>query len=58
MEPTSTYCERCGNTGVELSGMHPGDDGLMRWTLFACGHMATQLDSGTVVVRDGADLRG
>jgi len=58
MKPTSTFCERCGTTGVELSGVHPSDDGLKQWTLFVCGHMATELVADRVVVRDSADLRG
>ena len=38
------FCERCGRPGPTLSGFHPREDGLVRWTLFRCGHMRTEVD--------------
>lgn len=37
------FCERCGRPGATLSGMHPGDEGLVHWTLYRCGHMHTRI---------------
>ena len=38
------FCKECGRPGPpSLSGMHPGDDGLVRWTLYRCGHMLTEI---------------
>jgi hypothetical protein len=32
-----------------MSGMHPGNDGLVRWTLYRCGHLISR-----IVVEDAA----
>jgi hypothetical protein len=37
------FCEECGVVGVSLTGMHPGDDGLVRWTIYRCGHTRTEI---------------
>lgn len=37
------FCEQCGRPGPSLSGMHVSDDGLVRWTLYRCGHVHTQV---------------
>ena len=37
------FCERCGRPGQSLSGMYVGDEGLVRWTLYRCGHVHTQV---------------
>ena len=44
MDPAVPFCQECGRPGPpSLSGMHPGDDGLVRWTLYRCGHMLTEI---------------
>lgn len=37
------FCERCGRPGPSLSGVHPGSDGLVRWTLYRCGHVRQEI---------------
>ena len=37
------FCEQCGRPGPSLSGVHVGDEGLVRWTLYRCGHVHTQV---------------
>ncbi|MDH4113073.1 MAG: hypothetical protein OEV60_10420 [Actinomycetota bacterium] len=41
------FCEECGRVGATLTGVHPADAGIVRWTLYRCGHVTTeiQLDS-------------
>jgi hypothetical protein len=48
MDPLIPSCDRCGHVGVALSGMHPDDDGLVRWTLYGCGHMRTEIELETL----------
>ena len=43
MEASVPTCEECGHRGVVLSGMHPEDSGIVRWTLYGCGHMNTEI---------------
>lgn len=40
------FCERCGRPGATLSGVHPGAEGLIAWTLFRCGHMRAEIVLG------------
>jgi hypothetical protein len=47
MDEPTPFCEMCGRVGVTLTGMHPDDDGLVRWTLYRCGHVRTLIDVGT-----------
>jgi hypothetical protein len=44
MDETGLSCEECGHLGVVLSGMHPTDGGVVRWTLYRCGHMKTEIE--------------
>ena len=37
------FCEECGRPGVRLTGLHPTDAGLVRWTQYCCGHMKTEI---------------
>ncbi len=37
------FCEECGRVGSRMSGLHPGDAGIVRWTLFTCGHVTTRI---------------
>jgi hypothetical protein len=46
MDEPTPFCEMCGRVGVTLTGMHPDDDGLVRWTLYRCGHVRTLVDVG------------
>ncbi|MGZ8580506.1 MAG: hypothetical protein ACXWW9_04415 [Actinomycetota bacterium] len=50
------FCERCGRPGPSLSGMHVGDEGIVRWTLYRCGHVHTQIvldDAAATTVSTG-----
>ena len=47
------FCERCGRPGATLSGVHPGAEGLIAWTLFRCGHMRAE-----IVLDDQLDDQG
>jgi hypothetical protein len=40
---TLPFCTRCGRVGPRLTGLHIDDDGLVRWTLYPCGHVTTEL---------------
>ena len=46
MDEPTPFCDICGRVGVSLTGMHPDDDGLVRWTLYRCGHVRTLIDVG------------
>jgi hypothetical protein len=46
MDEPTPFCDMCGRVGVTLTGMHPDDDGLVRWTLYRCGHVRTLIDVG------------
>lgn len=37
------FCEQCGRPGSSLSGIHVSDEGLVRWTLYRCGHVVTHV---------------
>jgi hypothetical protein len=37
------FCPECGRPGVGLTGMHPDDHGVVRWTLYRCGHLHTEI---------------
>lgn len=39
------FCQQCGRPGITLSGIHPGGDGFVRWTLFRCGHLHTEVET-------------
>jgi len=43
MDEPVPFCGDCGAIGVMLSGMHPGDGGIVRWALYRCGHMKTEI---------------
>lgn len=43
MDRVVPFCEECGRPGVRLTGFHPTDAGLVRWTQYCCGHMKTQI---------------
>ena len=43
MDAPVPSCEECGHLGVALSGVHPTDGGVVRWTLYRCGHMTTEI---------------
>jgi len=43
MERSTPSCGECGDLEVVLAGVHPGDAGVVRWTLFGCGHVATEV---------------
>jgi hypothetical protein len=43
MNAPAPFCEECGRVGARLSGLHPGDAGIVRWTLYKCGHVTTEI---------------
>ena len=43
MESSVPFCEECGRLGPRLTGVHPSDAGVVRWTLYRCGHMKTEI---------------
>ena len=43
MDTPIPFCEECGRVGARLSGLHPGDAGVVRWTLYPCGHVTTEI---------------
>ncbi|MGE5225947.1 MAG: hypothetical protein ACM3OO_03630 [Planctomycetaceae bacterium] len=44
MDGAVPFCEECGQRGVALCGVHPTDGGVVRWTLYRCGHMKTEIE--------------
>lgn len=57
MEGPVPFCEECGRVGARLTGVHPNDAGVVRWTLYRCGHMKTEivLDNAPEVARTRDD---
>ncbi|MEA2556578.1 MAG: hypothetical protein QOG88_116, partial [Actinomycetota bacterium] len=49
------FCEECGVVGVSLSGLHPEEGGIVRWAIYRCGHVKTQILLDEVAV-DKPDL--
>jgi hypothetical protein len=44
MTDRSQACARTSSQGrPSFSGMHVADDGLVRWTLYRCGHVLAQM---------------
>jgi hypothetical protein len=43
MDGLVPFCEECGDPRVMISGMHPGDAGLVRWAIYGCGHTRTDI---------------
>lgn len=43
MDAPVPFCEECGTIGPMLSGTHPGDGGVVRWAIYRCGHMKTEI---------------
>jgi hypothetical protein len=43
MDGLVPFCEECGDPRVMISGMHPGDAGLVRWAIYGCGHTRTEI---------------
>ena len=56
MDAPVPFCEECGTLGVMLSGMHPGDGGLVRWAIYRCGHTRTEIMFDDVPAAEGPDL--
>lgn len=57
MDEQMPFCTECGTVGMILSGLHPGTDGPVRWTIYRCGHMRTEVLLEEVPAEDGAALR-
>jgi hypothetical protein len=43
MDVSVPFCEECGVVGVTLSGLHPEDGGVVRWVIYRCGHVKTEI---------------
>lgn len=43
MDTPAPFCGECGHVGASLSGLHPSDAGIVRWTIYRCGHVTTQI---------------
>lgn len=43
MSDAVPFCQRCGRPGPSISGMHPRDEGIVRWTLYRCGHVHSEI---------------
>jgi hypothetical protein len=43
MDTPVPFCEECGVIGVMLSGLHPEEGGIVRWAIYRCGHMKTEI---------------
>ena len=56
MDVGAPFCEECGRVGARLSGLHPHDVGIVRWTLYTCGHVTTKLVLDATLIGDGLDL--
>jgi hypothetical protein len=56
MNTLMPFCEECGQVGVMLSGMHPGEAGIVRWAIYSCGHTRTEVTFDEVPAADGTDL--
>jgi hypothetical protein len=52
MDTPTPFCEDCGTLGLMLSGVHPGDGGIVRWALYRCGHMKTEILLDEVVTAE------
>ncbi len=39
-----------------ISGFHPNDEGLVRWTLYRCGHVRTDVAPDGVLATDEGQL--
>lgn len=50
------FCEECGAVGAMLSGVHPGAGGVVRWTIYRCGHTKTEVLLEGVPSGDEPDL--
>lgn len=51
------FCETCGRVGPSISGFHPNDEGLVRWTLYRCGHVRTDVaPDGVLATADEGQL--
>ena len=50
------FCPECGTVGTMLSGLHPGAGGIVRWTIFRCGHTRTEVLLEGIPAGDEPDL--
>lgn len=56
MDRLIPFCEECGDPRVMVSGEHPGETGIVRWAMYACGHTRTQIEFDGVPADDELDL--
>ncbi len=43
MNASVPFCEECGVVGMVLSGLHPEEGGIVRWAIYRCGHVKTEI---------------
>lgn len=56
MNAQMPFCTECGTVGTILSGVHPDADGIVRWTLYRCGHLRSEVVLDEVLAADAHDL--
>ncbi|HVF06994.1 MAG TPA: hypothetical protein VNC60_00290 [Actinomycetota bacterium] len=56
MDVEVPFCQECGRVGARMSGLHPGDAGIVRWTLFTCGHVTTRIELEDPLARDDGSM--
>lgn len=56
MDTPVPFCEECGRVGARLSGLNPADVGVVRWTLYSCGHLTTEIVLDASLIGDEPDL--
>lgn len=57
MDEQLPICDECGTVGAMLSGLHPSDAGIVRWTIYRCGHTRTEIVIEGVSTGDEPDLQ-
>jgi len=56
MDTPAPFCGECGRVGASLSGLHPSDAGIVRWTIYRCGHVTTQFVLDATLSGDEPEL--
>ena len=56
MDTRVPFCEECGRVGARLSGLHPHDVGIVRWTFYTCGHVTTKVVLDASMTGDEPEL--
>lgn len=57
MDTQLPFCEECGTVGAMLSGLHPEAGGIVRWTIYRCGHTTTEVLLDEIAPGNEPDLQ-